>query len=148
MQPEAQPNTTAEAPGEQVANGPKPGPVCSVCPLFNGCSQICDPVSAILPSMERGRVDAEDLPRLYMGIQMVRTLLENAHRLTPRQQEVVRLYYRESLMQKEIAERLQVTQQAVRDALSRARQTVGRWFREHVREETKRSQRDYRNFSS
>ncbi|HIN79848.1 MAG TPA: hypothetical protein EYN00_02095, partial [Planctomycetes bacterium] len=87
-------------------------------------------------------VDAEDLPRLYMGMQMVRTLLDNAHRLTPRQQHVVRLYYRESLMQKEIAERLQVTQQAVHDALSRARLSVGRWFREHAREASHRSNGD------
>ena len=56
---------------------------------------------------------------------MRRALLDWMHILTPRQQEVVRLYYRESPMQNEIAERLGVTQQAVHDSLRRARHTVG-----------------------
>ncbi|OUU23022.1 MAG: hypothetical protein CBC13_06705 [Planctomycetia bacterium TMED53] len=104
------------------------GPVCSRCPVRSGCNKICDLVENLIPSMEKGRVDAEDLPRLYMGIRTVNVLLENTHLLTPRQQEVVQLYYRESLQQQEIAERLRVTQQAVADALVRARRAVGKHF--------------------
>jgi len=78
--------------------------------------------------MEKGRVDAEDLPRLYMGIRTVNVLLENTHLLTDRQQQVVQLYYREAMQQQEIAQRLKVTQQAVADALVRARRAVGKHF--------------------
>ena len=103
----------------------RPGPVCSVCPLFHTCRRVCEPVMELLPSMERGRVDSEDLPRLYAGIRVTNTILDNLGLLTPHQQEVVRLYYRESLMQQEIANLLQVSQQAVNDTLRRARQTIG-----------------------
>ena len=103
----------------------KPGPVCRVCPLFSRCRQVCDVVEAQLPSMERGRVDSEDLPRLYLGVRLTTALLDNMHLLTPRQQEVVRLYYRDSLRQQDIARILRVSQQAVNDALQRARGTIG-----------------------
>jgi len=63
-----------------------------------------------------------------MGLRSVNVLLDNIEMLTPRQQEVVRLYYRESLRQQEIAERLKVSQQAVADSLVRARRAVGRHF--------------------
>ena len=108
-----------------ISGGVRPGPVCRVCPLRSSCRSICEVVEALLPSPERGRVDAEDLPRLFSGIRMRRALLDMSHILTERQQEVVRLYYRESLQQHEIAERLGVTQQAVHDSLRRARKTVG-----------------------
>ena len=104
------------------------GPVCSRCPVRSGCLKICDLIENLIPSMEKGRVDSEDLPRLYMGIRTVNVLLENTHLLTPRQQQVVQLYYRESLQQQEIAERLRVTQQAVADSLVRARRAVGKHF--------------------
>ena len=103
----------------------RPGPVCRVCPIRANCRAICELIEAILPSPERGRVDAEDLSRLYSGIRMRRALLDWVHILTERQQEVVRLYYRESLQQAEIAEQLGVTQQAVHDSLRRARKTIG-----------------------
>jgi len=103
----------------------RPGPVCRVCPLRSSCRNICEIIEEILPSMERGRVDAEDLPRLHAGIRMRRALLDWMHILTPHQQEVVRLYYRESLQQGEIAERLGVSQQAVHDSLRRARHAIG-----------------------
>lgn len=103
----------------------RPGPICPVCPIRSTCRSICELVEAILPSPERGRVDAEDLPRLFAGIRMRRALLDYLHLLTPHQAEVVRLYYRESLQQKEIAERLGVSQQAVHDSLRRARKTIG-----------------------
>ena len=103
----------------------RPGPVCRVCPLRAGCRAICEVIEAILPSPERGRVDAEDIPRLFSGMRMVRALLDFAHILTERQQEVVRLYYRESLQQQEIATQLGITQQAVHDSLRRARKTIG-----------------------
>ena len=104
------------------------GPVCSICPVRSECPKICDLIENLIPSMEKGRVDAEDLPHLYMGIRTVNVLLENTHLLTPRQQQVVQLYYRESLQQQEIAQRLKVTQQAVADALVRARRAVGKHF--------------------
>ncbi len=104
------------------------GPVCSRCPIFSQCLKVCDLIENVIPSMEKGRVDAEDLPRLYMGIRTVNVLLDNIHLLTSRQQQVVQLYYRESLQQQEIADRLKVTQQAVADALVRARRAVGKHF--------------------
>lgn len=104
------------------------GPQCSKCPIHSRCRRICDLVENLIPSMEKGRVDSEDLPRLYMGLRTVNVLLDNLEILTPRQQQVVHLYYRESLMQQEIAERLKVTQQAVADSLVRARRAVGRHF--------------------
>ena len=79
------------------------GPVCSRCPIFSQCLKVCDLIENVIPSMEKGRVDAEDLPRLYMGIRTVNVLLDNIHLLPPRQQQVVQLYYRESLQQQEIA---------------------------------------------
>lgn len=109
----------------------KPGPVCRVCPVYRRCQSTCEAVEGLLPSMERGRVDAEDLPRLYFGIQLTNALLDNTELLTPRQREVVRLYYRNALQQKEIAALLQVTQQAVNDSLQRARITVGRHLKKH-----------------
>lgn len=108
------------------------GPFCSICPIRSGCMKICDLVENLIPSMERGRVDSEDLSRLYMGLRSVHVLLDNIELLTPRQQEVVRLYYRDSLMQQEIAERLQVSQQAVADSLVRARRAIGRHFSARV----------------
>ena len=81
--------------------------------------------------MEQGRVDPEDLPRLYQGRLMVHALLDNLNLLTPRQQDVVRLYYRENLQQRDIAERLTITQQAVGDSLRRARVTVGKSLRSY-----------------
>lgn len=103
----------------------QPGPVCNVCPLYESCRSICEPVSELLPSMERGRVDAEDLPRIELGIRITNAILDNMGLLTPHQQEVVRLYYRESLLQHEIASLLEVSQQAVNDTLQRARLTIG-----------------------
>ncbi len=104
----------------------QPGPVCGVCPLFHSCNAICEPVEALLPSMERGRVDSEDLPRLHMGVRLTNALLDSEEILTERQRIVVQLYYREDCMQKEIAERLGITQQAVMDSLKRARLAVGK----------------------
>jgi RNA polymerase sigma factor (sigma-70 family) len=76
--------------------------------------------------MESGRVDHEDLERIYHGRIMVQALLDNLAILTVRQQEVVDMYYRKNLQQREIAERLRITQQAVGDALSRAKSAVGK----------------------
>ncbi|MFN0057824.1 MAG: sigma factor-like helix-turn-helix DNA-binding protein [Planctomycetota bacterium] len=111
-------------------NGLKPGPVCGVCPLFPTCVAVCEPVEQLLPSMERGRVDPEDLPRLHMGIRLTNAILDHEQILSPRQREVVRLYFRESLQQQDIADRLKITQQAVNDVLKRARVTVGKYIHE------------------
>ena len=58
-----------------------------------------------------------------------RAILDNEHLLTPRQREVVRLYYREQLQQKEIGIILGITQQAVNDALDRARRRIGEFLK-------------------
>ena len=105
--------------------------MCFNCPLRRTCLQICGYVEAQLPSMEAGRVDHEDLPRLYEGIIMTRAILDNAGILTRRQQQVVQLYFRENLQQQQIAERLGISQQAVGDSLARARAAVGRKLKSH-----------------
>jgi len=100
--------------------------MCHECPLRRTCSNICSYVEFQLPSMETGRVDHEDLERLYRGKLITQAILDNVHMLTPRQQQVVQLYYRESHQQREIADRLKITQQAVGDALTRAKATLGK----------------------
>ncbi len=97
---------------------------CHNCPLRRTCARICAYVEGKLPSMEAGRVDHEDLPRLYQGMIMTRALLDHFHDLTERQQQVVHLYFRENLQQQQIADQLGITQQAVGDSLSRARIAV------------------------
>jgi DNA-directed RNA polymerase specialized sigma24 family protein len=103
--------------------------VCYSCPDRDTCTEICADVDAILPSVEQGRVDPEDLPRLWRGIMFTRALLDNEHLLTPHQQEIVRLYYREQLPQKDIATLLTITQQAVNDAIDNARNRVGQFLK-------------------
>ena len=103
--------------------------VCYSCPERATCTEICDDVSAILPGMDQGRVDPEDLPRLWRGIMFTRAILDNEHLLTAKQREVVRLYYREQLQQKEIATIFGITQQAVNDALDKARRKIGRFLK-------------------
>jgi len=103
--------------------------VCYNCPVRETCTELCPEVNAILPSMDQGRVDPEDLPRLWRGIMFTRAILDNEHLLTSRQREVVRLYYREQLLQKEIAALLAITQQAVNDALDRARRRIGEFLK-------------------
>jgi RNA polymerase sigma factor (sigma-70 family) len=99
--------------------------MCYHCPLRRTCIQICAPVENILPSLEAGRIDFEDLERLYQGRIMTHALLDNVDLLTDRQRQVVQLYYRENKPQEEIAVELAITQQAVHDALSRAKRTIG-----------------------
>ena len=100
--------------------------MCYECPLRRTCITICSYVEAQLPSMEAGRVDHEDLERLYHGRIMVHALLDHVEILTERQRQVVNMYYRENLQQREIAERLAITSQAVGDALVRAKAAVGK----------------------
>jgi len=83
--------------------------------------------------MEQGRVDHDDLLRIYQGRMMTQALLDNVDLLTARQRDVVTLYYREVLSQQEIAQRLGITQQAVADSLQRARATVGNELRKFIR---------------
>ena len=99
--------------------------MCHNCPLRRTCIQTCLYVEAQLPSPEAGRVDHEDLPRLYQGMMMTRAILDNVEMLTRRQQEIVQLYFRENLQQQQIAESLGISQQAVGDSLARARATIG-----------------------
>ena len=75
--------------------------------------------------MERGRIDYENLERIYQGRIMTHALLDNVELLTKRQQQVVQLYYRENMAQEEIARALAITQQAVNDSLTRAKKTIG-----------------------
>jgi RNA polymerase sigma factor (sigma-70 family) len=76
--------------------------------------------------MESGRVDGEDLERIHQGRIMAHAILDSVEALTDRQQQVVQLYYRENFQQTEIAEILSITQQAVGDALARAKAMVGK----------------------
>ena len=87
--------------------------------------QICAYVEEQLPSMETGRVDHDDLQRLYQGIMMTRAILDNVEILTQKQQQIIQLYFRENLQQQEIAARMGISQQAVGDSLARAKATVG-----------------------
>ncbi len=103
--------------------------VCNKCPDRTTCTAICPDVEAILPSMEAGRIDHEDLPRLWRGMMFTRAILDHDDILTGRQREVVRLYYREQKEQKEIAALQGVTQQAVNDALDRARAKIGDYLK-------------------
>lgn len=100
--------------------------MCGSCPVRAFCTRICEVVENMLPSMERGRLDHEDLARIYFGMQMTQAVLDNLHLLTKRQQQVAHLYFRERKLQREIASTLQITQQAVHDALLRAKRTIGR----------------------
>jgi RNA polymerase sigma factor (sigma-70 family) len=100
--------------------------MCFHCPLRRTCTQICEYVENILPSLERGRIDYEDLERIYQGRIMTHALLDNVELLTGRQRQVVEMYYRQNKQQEEIAEDLGITQQAVHDALSRAKKTIGK----------------------
>lgn len=104
---------------------------CHACPVRPTCTRICDEIEAQLPSMETGRVDYEDLPRLYAGMVMTRIILDHEDDLTERQREVVRLYYREAHEQKEIAAQLKITQQAVSDHLEAVRERLWSLFRKN-----------------
>ena len=99
--------------------------MCYQCPLRRTCIQVCEYVERLLPSPERGRLDFEDLERLYQGRVMTHALLDNVDLLTERQRQVVQLYYRENMPQEEIARTLSITQQAVHDSLTRAKRTIG-----------------------
>ena len=57
---------------------------------------------------------------------MASTPSETRLSLTTRQRQVVELYYRGNLQQEQIADELSITQQAVHDALSRAKKTIGK----------------------
>ena len=107
--------------------------MCFECPLRRTCAQICMYVENQLPSMETGRVDQEDMERLYHGRIMTHALLDNVDILSDRQQQVVQLYYRENRQQREIAQVLSISQQAVGDALVRAKTAVGNKLSGHCR---------------
>lgn len=100
--------------------------------MRTSCTEICDPVERMLPSMEAGRIDHDDLERIYWGIVTTHAILDNVHLLTARQQLVVELYYREGRLQREIAAILSITQQAVHDALMRAKKTIGEKLKRHT----------------
>ncbi len=100
--------------------------MCHECPLRRTCPNICEFVELQLPSLEAGRVDHEDLERIHQGRIMTNALLDNVDVLTNRQKQVVEFYYRENLQQVEIARTLSISQQAVGDALARAKLTIGK----------------------
>ncbi len=105
---------------------------CPTCEIKVTCQKICDSVEMILPSMEAGRLDAEDLPRLVAGKTMTNLILDAEPVLTPRQQQIVRLYYREGLLEKEIAVKLQITQQAVSDSLRSVKDGIWKMMRKRM----------------
>src|SRR5437867_11921137 len=100
--------------------------MCYHCPLRRTCLEICEHVELLLPSMERARLDYEDMERLYQGRIMTHAILDNIHHLTERQRQVVQLYYREYRQLEEIGRALSITQQAVHAALVRTKRTIGK----------------------
>lgn len=104
---------------------------CPTCPIKAQCDAICDDMETQLPSMETGRVDYEDLSKIYAGRIMTRIILDNEDLLTEKQQEVVRLYYRETMMQKEIASELGISQQAVSDHLEAVKARLWKSFKKN-----------------
>jgi RNA polymerase sigma factor (sigma-70 family) len=76
--------------------------------------------------MEQGRIDAEDLPRIFEGRLITKAILDNIEILTELQQQIVQLYYREEHLQREIGAKLGITQQAVNDHLRRIRDKIGK----------------------
>ncbi len=105
---------------------------CHTCPIYARCQAICETIEALLPSIERGRVDYEDLPRIYEGRIVTNLILDNEDLLTDRQREIVRLYYRESLLQEDIGRTLSITQQAVAAALKAVRMRFMRMYRKRL----------------
>ncbi len=102
---------------------------CKTCDIRERCRTICETIGALLPSMEQGRVDYEDLPRIYEGKVVTNLILDNEDLLAPRQQEIVRLYYRETMKQADIGSTLDITQQAVAAALKAVRMRFMRMYR-------------------
>lgn len=102
---------------------------CRTCDIRERCRVVCETIEAILPSMEQGRVDFEDLPRIYEGGIITNIILDNEDLLAPRQREIVHLYYRESNNQEEIGTILGITQQAVADSLKAVRLRFMRMYR-------------------
>ncbi len=100
--------------------------MCHECPLRRTCPNICEFVELQLPSLEAGRVDHEDLERIHQRRIMTNALLDNVDVLTNSQKQVVEFYDRENLQQVEIARTLSISQQAVGDALARAKLTIGK----------------------
>lgn len=100
--------------------------ICEACQKRAFCTEICPAVESIIPSMEAGRVDAEDIPRIMEGRSYVNTLLSNVNLLTQHQRIVVRQYYREGLQQEEIARLSGVSQQAIADCINKARARIGK----------------------
>lgn len=104
---------------------------CPTCSFKPQCDNICDDVETQLPSMETGRVDYEDLHSLYVGRIVTRIILDNEELLTDKQREVVRLYYRETMLQQDIAEELGISQQAVSDHLDNVKSRLWKTFKKN-----------------
>lgn len=102
---------------------------CRTCDIRERCRTICETIGALLPSMEQGRVDYEDLPHIYEGKVVTNLILDNEDLLAPRQREIVRLYYRETMKQADIGSTLDITQQAVAAALKAVRMRFMRMYR-------------------
>ena len=113
---------------------------CKTCPIRDRCKTICETIERLLPSIEQGRVDYEDLPRIYEGKMVTNLILDNEDLLAPRQQDVVRRYYRESIKQADIGKALGITQQAVAAALKSVRTKFMRMYRKrrNLYDETER----------
>ncbi len=102
---------------------------CNDCPIRERCERICDTIEETLPSMERGRVDFEDLARIHEGRIVTNLVLDNEDILTERQSEIVRMYYRENMLQGQIGASLGITQQAVADSLKSVRHRFMRMYK-------------------
>ena len=101
---------------------------CSNCEKRSTCTEICDKVKDLIPSMEQGRVDQDDIPSILRGKVETSQILHNRSKggyYTELQREVVDLYFNENLFQREIAEKLDSSQQAVCHVLKAVRQKAG-----------------------
>ena len=99
---------------------------CNTCAKRENCNTICNDVENSLPSMEKARIDAEDIRKLLNGKIETSIILDYSDVITEKQRKIVDLYYRENLQQKDIAQCLAISQQAVNDTLTRARIKIGK----------------------
>jgi len=104
---------------------------CDTCTTKDTCQGICESLESLLPSMERGRVDVEDIPRILEGRITTQSILNatGTGLLTDSQEQVVQLYYREEKLQREIGQILNITQQGVNCHLKSVRDKVGKFLK-------------------
>jgi RNA polymerase sigma factor (sigma-70 family) len=103
--------------------------ICDGCAGRCKCTEPCDKLEKLLPSMEAGANHrAVDYRQLMAERIAVRHILawENSTSLSQGQREIINLYYRQNMGQKAIAIKLGITQQAVSDRLRKLHNRLSR----------------------